>query len=158
MNTLTTTIHKSNWIDNLLKYDAEKSFSYDGADAIFDNLVDAENMEIDIKNLTITDIKIIFTEYDRIEDIINDYDLLNITNTFWDNIDMSNDVLLDWFIHQGFYNSGFRTPKPVTDEILIELNDILINNSWSYAEIIKTFDYDSERLTNKFIVADWSNH
>jgi len=151
MDTITTTIHKSEWIDNLLKYDLDNSFSYDGADAIFDNLVDAENMEIDIKNLSLTDIKIIYTEYDRIEDIINDYDLL-------DNIDMNNNILLDWFIHQGFYDAGIITDKAVTDEILIELNEILINNSWSYSEIIKTFDYDSERLTNKFIVADWSNH
>ena len=154
MDTITTTIHKSEWIDNLLKYDLDNSFSYDGADAIFDNLVDAENMEIDIKNLSLTDIKIIYTEYDRIEDIINDYDLLDINK-----IDMSNNILLDWFIHQGFYDSGFiNIAKPVTDEILIELNEILINNSWAYTEIIKTFDYDSERLTNKFIVADWSNH
>jgi len=143
MNTITTTINKFDWIDNLLKYDFDKSFSYDGADAIFDNLVDAENMEIDIKNLTITDIKIIYTEYDRIEDIINDYDL-------FDNIDMNNNILLDWFIHQGFYNSGFITDKIVTEDILIELDNILINNSSAYG-IIKTFD-------NKFIVADWSNH
>ena len=74
MDTITTTINKSDWIDNLLKYDLDKSFSYDGADTIFENLVDAENMEIDIKNLSILDIKIIYTEYDRIEDIINDYD------------------------------------------------------------------------------------
>ena len=144
MDTITTTINKTDWIDNLLKYDFDNSFSYGGADAIFNNLVDAENMEIDIKNLSILDIKIIYTEYDRIEDIINDYDLL-------ENIDMKNEILLSWFIHQGFYNSGFIIDKAVTDDILIELNEILINNSWSYGEIIKTFD-------NKFIVSDWSNH
>ena len=143
MNTITTTINKTDWIDNLLKYDLDNSFSYDAADTIFDNLVDAEYNEIDIKNLTITDIKIIYTEYDRIEDIINDYDLL-------ENIDMKNEILLDWSIHQGFYNSGFITDKIVTDDILIELNDILINNSSAYG-IIKTFD-------NKFIIFDWSNH
>jgi len=146
MDTITTTINKSDWIDNLLKYDLDKSFSYDGADTIFENLVDAENMEIDIKNLSILDIKIIYTEYDRIEDIINDYDLLDINK-----IDMSNNILLDWFIHQGFYNAGIITDKAVTDDILIELNEILINNSWAYIEILKTFD-------NKFIIADWSNH
>jgi len=144
MNTITTTINKSDWIDNLLKYDLDKSFSYAGADAIFDNLVYAENMEIDIKNLTITDIKIIYTEYDRLEDIINDYDLL-------ENIDMKNEILLDWSIHQGFYNSGFITDKAVTNDILIELNEILINNSWSYIEILETSN-------NKFIIVDWSNH
>jgi len=143
MNTITTTINKTDWIDNLLKYDLDNSFSYDAADTIFDNLVDAEYNEIDIKNLTITDIKIIYTEYDRLEDIINDYDLL-------ENIDMKNEILLDWSIHQGFYNSGFITDKIVTDDILIELNDILINNSSAYG-IIKTFD-------NKFIIFDWSNH
>jgi len=144
MNTITTTINKTDWIDNLLKYDLDNSFSYDAADTIFDNLVDAEYNEIDIKNLTITDIKIIYTEYDRLEDIINDYDLL-------ENIDMSNDVLLDWSIHQGFYNSGFITDKAVTNDILIELNEILINNSWSYIEILETSN-------NKFIIVDWSNH
>jgi len=146
MDTITTTIHKSEWIDNLLKYDLDNSFSYDGADAIFDNLVEAENMEVDIKNLSILDIKIIYTEYDRIEDIINDYDLLDINK-----IDMSNNILLDWFIHQGFYDAGIITDKVVTDDILIELNEIIINNSWAYIEILKTFD-------NKFIISDWSNH
>jgi len=144
MNTITTTINKSDWIDNLLKYDLDNSFSYDGADAIFENLVDAEYNEIDIKNLTITDIKIIYTEYDRIEDIINDYDLL-------ENIDMKNEILLDWSIHQGFYNSGFITDKIVTDDILIELNSLLWNIDTLLSGITRTFD-------NKFIISDWSNH
>jgi len=144
METITTTINKTDWIDNLLKYDLDKSFSYWGADAIFDDLVDAEYNEIDIKNLTITDIKIIYTEYDRIEDIINDYDLL-------ENIDMKNEILLDWSIHQGFYNSGFITDKIVTDDILIELNSLLWNIDTLLSGITRTFD-------NKFIISDWSNH
>tara|TARA_R100001082_G_C4261736_1_gene115863 strand:- start:154 stop:501 length:348 start_codon:yes stop_codon:yes gene_type:complete len=76
MTVLATTINKPMWVDEFRKY-TRGVYSLEACQSIFDDLISWQEKagEIWVKNLTSYDVQMIYTEYETLEEFIEDYQL-----------------------------------------------------------------------------------
>tara|TARA_R100001086_G_C11815367_1_gene252707 strand:- start:65 stop:412 length:348 start_codon:yes stop_codon:yes gene_type:complete len=76
MTVLATTINKPMWVDEFRKY-TRGVYSLEACQSIFDDLISWQEKagEIWVKDLTSYDVQMIYTEYETLEEFIEDYQL-----------------------------------------------------------------------------------
>ena len=76
MTVLATTINKPMWVDEFRKY-TRGLYSLEACWTIFEDLISWQEKAGDIwvKNLTLYDVQMIYTEYKTLEEFIEDYQL-----------------------------------------------------------------------------------
>lgn len=76
MTVLTTTINRTQWIDEFRKY-TRGLYSLEACYTIFDDLINWQEKagEDWVKNLTFYDVRMIYTEYKTLEEFMEDYQL-----------------------------------------------------------------------------------